>query len=123
MKMLSVTAILAACLAVSIPAHAGQTLDSEVKAGLNAAAAARLAVSEKYLQDGAWPESNEAAGFTTPDGTAADISIGKAGVVTVALRSTGGAIVLTPSSAEPGAIRWSCKATGVPTEALPPYCK
>ena len=127
MKVLVAAMLAAASIGVALPAQAGQELASDVQAGLSAAAAARLAVSEQYMQNGTWPESNEAAGFTVPDGATADIAIGKAGVVTVTYRSpaalAGSSIVLTPSSTEPGAINWKCSAKGVPNAALPPHCK
>lgn len=130
MKSWTVSAICTLVLAFGNSAHAAATEDplaAGVRAGLNAAAAAKLAVTEQYIQTGQWPGSNDAAGFVAPVGNPADIVIGQGGVITVTYRApaaiAGKSVVLTPSVPEPGTVNWACRAVGVPAAALPAHCR
>lgn len=101
---------------------------AEVQAALNFAAIARLAVSEKYISTGKWPESNDAAGVTVlPTRFTSAMSVGKAGIITITFDSStaiaGKSIVLTPSAEADGAIRWACRSPDIDGQHLPEQCR
>jgi hypothetical protein len=130
MKLRNVVVCLIAlsCTGMAFAASAAaDPLAQDVRAGLNAAAMAKLAVSEHYIQHGAWPGTNEAAGVSTPSNAAADVAIGQGGVVTVTYRTpaalAGKSIVMTPSAPDAGTVNWTCRATGIPADALPAHCR
>lgn len=94
---------------------------SAVKAGLNAAAMARLSVSEAFIKTGKWAESNAAAGYEAPSGGPASVNVGPGGVITVDFG--GPSITLTPSDGGKGQVDWSCKGTGLAADVLPQECR
>jgi hypothetical protein len=122
------------CLGIVGAASSASAVDGEsgsmqaaVMAGLNAAAMAKLSVAEKRVSSGQWVESNEAAGYVPASDAPADVSVGRAGVITVMYTRpadlAGASIVLTPSAGDRGVVKWSCAGSGVPAEALPNGCK
>jgi type II secretory pathway pseudopilin PulG len=105
--------------ALAAPAFAATIPDAKgIQAALNAAAPAKLAVAETYSRTGHWVASNDEAGFATPTG-AATITIGQAGVITIAF--DGPIITLTPT-ADHDQVRWACSTTGLPTASIPAGC-
>ena len=98
---------IAFCLTVVTGIALGGNLSPSdaVKTGLNAAMFAKLAVSEKFVETGQWPESNAAAGFKESEGTTSVI-VGSGGLITITFKDplelAGKSIVLTPSSADEG---------------------
>ena len=131
-NLLSRTAVVAAlCLgmAISLSTVGATANESEaaIMDGLNAAARAKLAVSEKRVVSGQWVESNEAAGFVSAPDAPAKINIGPRGAISIVYTTpaelAGASIVLTPSAAEAGVVKWSCKGTGIPAELLPDVCE
>lgn len=105
--------------ALAAPAIAATIPDAKaIQAALNAAAPAKLAVAETYSRTGHWVASNDEAGLTTPTG-AATVTIGQAGVITIAF--DGPIITLTPT-ADQALVRWTCTTTGLPAASIPAGC-
>jgi hypothetical protein len=131
-NLLSRPAVVAALflgMSFAVSPAAATTNESEaaIMAGLNAAAKAKLAVSEKRVVSGQWVESNEAAGFVPAPDAPAKINIGSGGAISVLYTTPaeleGASIVLTPSAADAGVVNWSCEGSGIPAELLPQGCK
>ena len=130
MNLLSRRAVVAViCLGFAVSPAGAATSESEsaITAGLNAAAKAKLAVSEKRVTSGQWVESNEAAGFVPAADAPARINIGSGGAISILYTTPaeleGASIVLTPSAADAGVVKWSCEGSGIPAELLPQGCK
>jgi hypothetical protein len=99
------------------------TIDAaSVLAALNAAAPAKLAVSETYAKTHVWAESNKAAGYEAPADAQATVEVGAAGVITIGFAG-GGAITLTPASGGGSMVRWSCASNGLDQAVVPKACR
>ena len=88
---------------------------------VNRAAMYKVALSEVYMSNGAWPAGAAEAGLPAFDaqapGAVRDITVGPQGVVTVELRepfATGSRFVLTPRAGSDGSIQWTCRSEGDP---------
>jgi hypothetical protein len=122
-------AVVALAIAFSCQAHADDavadsgTIDAAtVLAALNAAAPAKLAVSDTYAKTHVWAESNEAAGYEVPADAQATVEVGAAGVITIGFAG-GGAITLTPASGGGSMVRWSCASSGLDPAVVPEVCR
>jgi type IV pilus assembly protein PilA len=118
-ELMIVIAIVGILAAVAIPAYSDYTTRAQVSEALNLAGAARTAVSESYISNGAWPADNAAAGI----GASADIK-GKyvdwvsvaANQVTVSFRGTapaaagiqGRTLLFTGGTSANGDVSWQC---------------
>ena len=111
--VLALTLLAAPALADTVPSAA------DIKAALDAAAPAKLAVAETHTRTGHWVGSNDEAGFTSPQ-SAGTVSIGTGGVITIVF--DGPVITLTPS-ADHDMVRWTCATTGLAASAVPAGCK
>jgi hypothetical protein len=101
---------------------AGTNDAATVLAALNAAAPAKLAVSETYAKTHVWAESNETAGYEAPADAQATVEVGAAGVITIGFAG-GGAITLTPASGGGSMVRWSCASSGLDPGVVPEVCR
>ena len=78
----------------------------------------RVALSEAYMSNGAWPANAAAAGLPTFDadapGAVRDIVVGGNGTVTVELREpfADSRYVLTPRVGSDMSVQWSCRSEG-----------
>jgi hypothetical protein len=78
----------------------------------------RVAISEVYMSNGAWPENAAAAGLPVFDanapGAVQDIVVGPGGKVAIVLREpfAGSRFVLEPRAGSDGSIAWSCRSEG-----------
>ena len=82
---------------------------------------AKLAVAEGFFKTGHWASSNAEAGYISPTDNPAKISVGQAGVITVAF--SGPVITLTPTDSGKGQVTWACTATGFAAGVLPAECR
>jgi type IV pilus assembly protein PilA len=148
-ELMIVVAIIGILAAIAIPAYKTYTVRAQLSEGLGFADAAKVAVSESYTANGAWPADNAAAGL---DATATNISskyvlsvTNTAGVIEVAFGNSidpvitsGQTILFTPGTSLNGDISWACNdhafpanvtaavalaAGTVPAKYLPANCR
>ena len=113
--------------AIAIPAYQDYTVRAKIAEGLNTAAAAKLAVSESYLETGTVPADNTAAGFVFKKDAAnvRDIQI-EDGVITIVMAASpveGGSIILEPSKGADDSIVWDCYSPDIEKKYLPASCR
>ena len=118
-ELMIVIAILAILLAIAIPAYQDYSARARASEGLNAAAPAKMGVSEFVLtaNSGAFPTTNKQAGYSFGGGLTFvnDIKVGTGGVITIKTQNTQcGAgdptFTLTPRTSTAG-VSWTCDVT------------
>ncbi len=62
-ELMIVVAIIGILAAIAIPAYLDYTIRAQISEGLTLAAGAKVAVSEYFLERGAWPTDNTEAGL------------------------------------------------------------
>jgi len=62
-ELMIVVAIIGILAAVAIPAYQDYTIRAQISEGLTLSASAKLAVSEYFMENGAWPSNNDDAGL------------------------------------------------------------
>jgi type IV pilus assembly protein PilA len=133
-ELMIVIAILGILLAIAIPAYQDYTIRARVSEGINLAAPAKLAVSETRINDGVFPGTNEAAGYTTGNSSlVTSVVVGAGGVLTVTYSGSadlgaaaGGTLVFTPTWNTAGQnVAWVCGggASTIPTRFVPASCR
>lgn len=135
-ELMIVIAILGILLAIAIPAYQDYTIRTKVTEGLNLATAAKVAVYETRMSNGAgtWPTDAAAAGYVT---AATDLVSGIAisnGVITITYAApaevAGLTVKLTPTMGTGGIVQWACNdgqawgtAGTVPERYVPSNCR
>ncbi|MGJ4804875.1 pilin [Luteimonas sp. SDU82] len=126
-ELMIVIAILGILIAIALPAYQDYTIRTKNAECLNVAAAAKLAVSETFQSNNAWPASNSAAGYAfSASSYCASVAIGASGVITATVTNTGaaGAFTLTPDSpANSGRVDWTCSGNFTNTAHEPAECR
>jgi len=128
-ELMIVVAIIGILAAIALPAYQDYTKRAKVSEGISLAAGAKTAVSEYYISENVWPNTNASAGLaTTITGTAGvvtGVTVGTSGAITVqygtAISATSAAVVLTPSAGS-GSVLWVCTSTLDPA-LVPATCR
>ncbi len=132
-ELMIVIAIIAILMAYAIPAYRDYTVRAKAGEGIAIAAAAKQAVSETYISEGEWPDSNPAAGLpaagTITGENVASVTVTDPGVITIlfngndSVLTASSNIVLTPTSATgAGSITWACT-SNLDNRYLPTDCR
>ncbi len=132
-ELMIVVAIVGILAAIAIPAYLDYTVRTQVGEGLNLSTGAKTAVSEYYLNRGAFPDDNDEAGIDEPDNIAGkyvgSVTIAS-DVITVRFGNDANAqilnetITLTADPTASGSLNWECASGGVILdEHLPRVCR
>ena len=113
-ELMIVVAIVGILAAIAIPQFVNYAIRARVTEGLNLASAAKTAVSETAISNGALPATQAAAGYVSPAATENVASIAIAGdgtaeiTVTYQAVASGDTIILKPNVTANGDITWDC---------------
>ena len=136
-ELMIVVAIIGILAAIAIPAYKDYTIRAQVSEGLSLASGAKAAVSEFYMDSGAFPTSNDEAGISAAASIvgryATSVLVGAGGIITVNYANAtthadlvgAGNLVLTPfANAGQASVTWDCD-TGstIPNKWLPAACR
>ena len=130
-ELMIVIAILGILMAIAIPAYQDYTVRAKVSEGMNLASSAKLAVAETYSSKGSMPVTNTGAGVsqTITGNNVESVLVGKSGKITITYTGDAniakGTLVLTPSTASVGSIKWTCAGDGtkVQDKYVPANCR
>jgi prepilin-type N-terminal cleavage/methylation domain-containing protein len=127
-ELMIVIAILGILIAIALPAYQDYSIRTKNAECLSVAAAPKLAVSETFSSNGAWPASWTAAGYT-PAATkycaaATDITTSATSAAfDIATVNTGGVVTYTfTATTVASAIKWTCSGAGKPSQ-MPAECR
>jgi type IV pilus assembly protein PilA len=128
-ELMIVIAIIGILAAVALPAYQDYTIRAKASDMISLVTPAKLAVTETVLNDGSFPTTFGAAGYTPATSKyVRSIALGAtSGIITVTANSTGLsgnsiAMTLTPSTNASGTVEWDCAAT-TGTKYMPASCR
>jgi type IV pilus assembly protein PilA len=135
-ELMIVVAIIGILAAVAIPAYQDYTIRAQASEGLSLMAAAKTAVTETYLNDGAWPADRTGAGMSANATDTSGQYVTGVAVATGEITATYGnnanatiknnTLVMTPYETADGSVAWQCSSAvngpvpaGTPSVAPP----
>ncbi len=127
-ELMIVVAILGILAVFAIPAYNDYVIRSKVAELINVGSAAKTAISEYVITNGAFPTGTTSGGFSlVSTNLVTSMTYSSAtGAVTINASPTNVgatmAIVLTPSTNASGAVTWACTATGS-SQYAPASCR
>jgi len=130
-ELMIVIAILAILLAIAIPAYQDYTVRAKVSEALNAAAPAKLAVSEFVTTENVLPNDLAEAGFSSDIQSEfvnsvkwanSNIEVFISGEVGGSTAANDKAFVLSPFT-NGAAVNWNCKRGDIATKYIPSNCR
>lgn len=127
-ELMIVVAIIGILAAVALPAYQDYTVRANVSEGLSLAGGAKLAVSEYYASNDAFPTTNAMAGIAAADkitgNAVTSVTVGASGKIAVLYngKAKSGTCTLTPNAANVGSITWSCTCTTLTAAQIPKIC-
>ncbi len=131
-ELMIVVSIIGILAAIAIPVYQRYTIRTQVSEGLNLSSTARVAVTDFYMNTGAWPTGNTAAGLATPTEISGDFTAQVTVVDNVinvqygnsAHSEISGQTITLTGSANDGSVDWDCASAGViQDENLPAACR
>lgn len=126
-ELMVVIAILGIIVSLAIPAYQDYIKRARVIDGLQMATTAKLAVTEAALVKGALPTSEAQTAYNSPAANAnvEKISIGPAGVITIAFTDAVGKgdLLLVPKLEAQGDLTWTCTGGTLPAKYRPANCR
>ena len=125
-ELMIVIAILGILIAIALPAYQDYSVRTKNAECLSIAAAPKLAVSETFTSNGAWPGSFSEAGYTPAATKYCDAATYTAGTgaINITTKSTGGVVTftLTPTTST-SATTWKCTSGGAKSSWVPAECR
>jgi len=125
-ELMIVIAIIAILMSFAIPAYRDYTIRTKVGEGIQLAAAAKQAVTERYMSTNTLPTTNSLAGLDSviSGKYTSAVTVGASGVITISYNpnvGVTGTVQLAPDVNLPGSVKWNCSST-IPAKYLPSEC-